>query len=184
MEFELARAHRRFLGLTPAWEPQDHPGSQPTRSVALSEGAVAFFHNQLGVTPAYRSGPVFGHWEAEGERLQIVCASLAGYIRWVEYDPGQPFAMQSEYVLGWTDALRATVSPSIDWVGQWLAFPTGVGGLEEEARLVRQAHALQLVDRHRPLLVFRQQRDELEVHAYTFDTEDGERTLEVQEGTR
>ncbi|WP_019588427.1 hypothetical protein [Deinococcus apachensis] len=183
MEFDFARAHCRFLKVDTLREPGDHPGPLPTRGVSPSGGAAAFFRDQQGVSPAYRSGPLFGHWEAGGERLQVVCAAMAGYIRWSDYDPGQPFAMHAEYVLGWTDALRAVVFPDLDWVGQWLAFPASVAGPREEARLLRQAHALRLVDRHRPLLVLGQGRSGLEVRASTLDAQDGERTLEVQEVT-
>lgn len=183
MTLKLARAHRRFLNLAPSWMPEVSPGHLPTRRVVLSEGVLAFFGEQVGATPAYRSGLLFGHWEAQGERLQIVCASPAGYIRWADYDPEQPFAMQANYVLGWTDAVRATLSPELDWVGQWLACPTGVGGREEEARRVRQAHALHLVDHARPLLMLQPQGDGVEVHACTFEAGDGERRLEVRTGT-
>lgn len=179
MPFESARAHRRFLKLTPHWVPEVFAWPRPLQSVSLSSGVLTFFHHQLGAAPAYRSGPVFGSWEAEGERLQVVCAAMAGYLPWTEYDPEQPFALQAEYVLGWTDALRAMVSPEIDWVGQWLALPVGVGGHAEETRQVKQAAALQLVDPHRPLLVLQPPGDGPRTHAYVF--EEGARLLDVQE---
>lgn len=179
MLFRLGRAHRRFLGLAGEWSPDLEEGVMPIDTVRLSVQAAQCLHSQLSLPGASRSGPLFGH--RDDGTLHVAYVAPAGYVRWADHDPAQPFALDPGYVLGWTDALRTVHGESIDWVGSWLSFPdTLATDQAAEQPLVEQARAEGLFGDDTALLFVGWDRHEVEVHAYAAFADDPERTLTVE----
>lgn len=132
--FPLGRAHRLLLGLS----NDDAPAvvSLPERILLSPQVSACFDSHHL--PGAYRSGPLYGH--QEGKTMHIAFAAPAGYLRWQDYDPARPFTLDPGYVLGWTDALRATRPEPLEWVGTWLSCPDAqMPTSATQARLIGQA---------------------------------------------
>ena len=148
MPVHLSRAHRRVLGLVGAEDPE-----APNLSYApvhLSTAVLSWLHWQLGIAPGARSGPLFGQWSVEHERIEIVAATTGT-------SPGQPceapFALDEAYLLGAT-AMLPFMEPALDWLGHWIAVPGSV--MPDQAQvlaLVQQAGRLNLCSTSLPLVV-------------------------------
>lgn len=159
---ELARAHQHVLGLMGQWATKGENTLGPIDMVTLSPAVRDFFYSLLNTGATVRSGPLFGHRLDDGT-LHFEHAAPPGYA--VHQDSDQPYRMDPGYLLGWTDALRAQASSAapLEWLGQWMCFPTRVQPLDRAAQgILDQALAQSLVDHRTALLcVGRQQSDGL-----------------------
>lgn len=124
MQFELLRAHQRFLPLIGQRRRRTDDEAELLTSVSISPAAENTLLNALSAG-APQSGPLFGYRD-QGD-LSIHYAAARGYS--AALAPG-PLAVDPLYLLGLTDAYRQT-DHRLDWAGQWL---TVRGGRLPDAR--------------------------------------------------
>ncbi|QLG12647.1 hypothetical protein HLB42_17025 (plasmid) [Deinococcus sp. D7000] len=146
MQFELLRAHQRFLPLIGQCQRRSDDEAVPLTSLLVSPAVKSMLFNALG-GGGPRSGPLFGH-RTQGE-LHVAFAAARGYSAALAPDP---LAMDPLYLVGLTDAYRQT-DPRLDWTGQWL---TARGGqfpdMSECLRWFERAAEQQLVTPEHPLV--------------------------------
>lgn len=146
MQFELLRAHQRFLPLIGQRQRRSDDEAVPLTSLLVSPAVKSMLFNALG-GGGPRSGPLFGH-RTQGE-LHVRFAAARGYSAALAPDP---LAMDALYLVGLTDAYRQT-DPRLDWAGQWL---TARGGqfpdVSECLRWFERAAGQQLVTPEHPLV--------------------------------
>lgn len=176
MELDLSYAHRRFLGLTSQCKKPTSEEKTPPEAVWFSPAATQFLRNQLEAPGIFRSGPLFGR--NQKDLLLIDFAAPSGYEL---CQSPELFKFDTNYVLGWVDALRASHSeqPSIDWVGCWMSFPDlEMRTSETEATYVKQARQTRLADDYRCLTFIGWQAGDFTPRAYVYDSNFGPKSLD------
>lgn len=148
MQFEMLRAHQRYLPLIGQRQRRTDTDFAPPQSVQVEAPAKAILLNALEAQGALRGGPLFGKREAS--TLQIRYANQAGYSARSARDP---LALDPCYLLGLTDAYRQC-DPALDWVGHWMTWPDSqLPGQRELLYWYDEAHDLQLVSPEHCLLL-------------------------------
>lgn len=147
----LPRAHQRYLGLADVTTHLDAEAEPPTR-VRLGPDAHETLWAYLHTPGAYRSGPLFGRRHAGV--VEVTHAARGGYPGHAPALGHDPFALDPQYLLGWSDAVSHFGTTGIDWVGHWLIQPDNRSGnsFEHDAWL-RQAHRQGLADSRHFLMV-------------------------------
>ncbi|OLV16734.1 hypothetical protein [Deinococcus marmoris] len=146
MQFELLRAHQRFLPLIGQRQRRPDDEAIPLTNLLVSPAVKNTLLNALGEGGPH-SGPLFGY--RDQSELHVRFAAARGYSAALAPDP---LAMDPLYLLGLTDAYRQT-DPRLDWTGQWL---TARGGqfpnVSNCLRWFERAAGQQLVTPEHPLV--------------------------------
>ncbi|PNY79912.1 hypothetical protein [Deinococcus koreensis] len=159
----LTRAQQRFLGVVGLGHRPD-ADAQPPERVRLSPGAAEILRGYYYAPGAYRSGPLFGTRHLG--QVEVTHVARGGYPRLNSAIGEQPFALDPQYVLAWSDCASQYGTSEVEWVGQWLMQPDNRrGSAFEQDSWVRQAHRLALVDGEHFLLMIGEEAGTLHYHA-------------------
>lgn len=143
MQFDLARAHQRFLRLTGPQRPQTDEEVRAVDEVVFMPGAKRFLRQVLEPGGVSQGGPLFG--SRHGGVIRVDYAAMNGYSSW--YPTGEPLSPNEHYLLGLTDAFRQATGTPIDWVGHWASHAdSAVPSVKEAIKLYNQALSTRLVD--------------------------------------
>lgn len=164
MPFELARAHQRFLRLTGQRRPRSDAEVTPPAEVKVADQARAFFGQALEAGGSHQGGALFGR--LYNGVITVEYAVPGGYACWPFPGQDSPLMLDERYLLGLTDAFRASSTDSIDWVGNWLTFPNSELPAQSEAfTWFDQAALVKLVDAEHCLLMVGWAESRLAAHA-------------------
>ncbi|MHA0036776.1 hypothetical protein [Deinococcus sp. PESE-13] len=149
VKVELSRAYRMFVGLPASYTQREVTPFAPAKML-LSRSVIDFLDAQREGLGHPRSGPLFGYRQENGD-LNIRIARCGQAL--TALPSTAPFMVDSSYILGLSDGLRA-VDDALEWVGHWLV----LGSTErptkaEQKRLITGAAREGLANHHTPLLI-------------------------------
>lgn len=146
MQFELLRAHQRFLTLIGQRRRRTDDEAHPLTEISVSPEAKNTLLNALS-GGALHTGPLFG--SRDHGQLTIRFADSRGY----GAIASGPLAVDARYLLGLTDAYRQT-DHRLDWIGQWITVRGGqLPVVQECLRWFEMAARQQLVTPDHPLVI-------------------------------
>ncbi|MHA0036645.1 hypothetical protein [Deinococcus sp. PESE-13] len=118
MQFEMLRAHQRFLPLIGHRQRRRFDEEPPRADVdiVVSREAEFVLRNALS-TSSQHSGPLFGR--QTGRTLTLAYAATRGYRA-----SDDPLSLDPQYLLGLSDAYHQ-VTGGLDWVGHWVVAEGG-----------------------------------------------------------
>lgn len=156
----ISRAHTELLGIQPQ---TPYPEPETLEHIHIPEAARYSLIRQMYLTGQWQGGVVFG--EREDNLLTLMHFAPNGPR--FEQPDSKPFTRNTNYLLGYADAMIATYYGQVDWAGHWLVRPNSqVMMPQEELHWLQDAHSQGLVDSQTPLLTAGYRDGELDVNAY------------------
>jgi hypothetical protein len=120
------RARQRYLGLLPNERPILDEDLVPLERVTLVSAARHSLRRQLYVPGRLRGGLLFGR--CRDGTMEVMLATPMGYPWWYSNPSDALLAHDERYVLGWSDCIETIHGGTVDWVGNWLAYPDSTLG--------------------------------------------------------